>query len=71
MTTQKRSPCPIANALDLLGDRWSLVVVRDLLFRDRHTYSELLDSPEDETFRLPRRDSISYRLIRDWLDGAG
>jgi len=32
---------------------------------------ELLDSPEDETFRLPRRDSISYRLIRDWLDGAG
>lgn len=31
---------------------------------------ELLASPEDETFRLPRRDSISYRLIRDWLDGA-
>lgn len=30
---------------------------------------ELLSSPEDETFRLPRRDSISYRLIRDWLDG--
>lgn len=28
---------------------------------------ELLASPEDETFRLPRRDSISYRLIRDWL----
>lgn len=32
---------------------------------------ELLNSPEDETFHLPRRDSISYRLIRDWLDGAG
>ena len=32
---------------------------------------EILASPEDETFRLPRRDSISYRLIRDWLDGAG
>ncbi len=31
---------------------------------------ELLDSPEDETFRLPRRDSISWRLIRDWLDGG-
>ena len=28
---------------------------------------EILASPEDETFRLPRRDSISYRLIRDWL----
>lgn len=32
---------------------------------------ELLNSPEDETFHLPRRDSISYRLIRDWLDGEG
>ncbi|UCH76221.1 MAG: NAD(+) diphosphatase [Rhodospirillales bacterium] len=32
---------------------------------------ELRNSPEDESFRLPRRDSISYRLIRDWLDGAG
>ncbi len=32
---------------------------------------ELLASPEDETFRLPRRDSISWRLIRDWLDGTG
>ena len=31
---------------------------------------ELLASPEDESFRLPRRDSISYRLIRDWLDGT-
>jgi len=31
---------------------------------------EILASPEDETFRLPRRDSISYRLISDWLNGA-
>lgn len=30
---------------------------------------ELLNSPEDESFHLPRRDSIAYRLIRDWLDG--
>ncbi len=32
---------------------------------------DLLNSPEDETFRLSRRDSISYRLISDWLDGTG
>jgi NAD+ diphosphatase len=30
----------------------------------------LLASPEDESFHLPRRDSISYRLIEDWLKGA-
>src|SRR5215472_11389430 len=40
-----RSPCPIANLLDLAGDKWSLLVVRDLL-RGRSTFSELVDSPE-------------------------
>lgn len=31
------------------------------------TREELRNSPEDETFALPRRDSISYRLIEDWM----
>jgi NAD+ diphosphatase len=30
---------------------------------------ELLASPENETFRLPRRDPIARRLIADWLAG--
>jgi DNA-binding HxlR family transcriptional regulator len=64
MTTPKRSPCPIASALDLLGDRWSLVVVRDLLFRDRHTYGELLDSPEGISTNI-----LAERLRR--LEEAG
>lgn len=41
----QRSVCPIANTLDLVGDKWSLLVVRDLLHGKR-TYGELLDSPE-------------------------
>ena len=40
-----RSACPIASTLDLLGDKWSLLVVRDLL-HGKSTYGELLDSPE-------------------------
>ena len=40
-----RSACPIANTLDLVGDRWSLLLVRDLL-HGKQTYGELLDSPE-------------------------
>jgi DNA-binding HxlR family transcriptional regulator len=40
-----RSPCPVANALDLVGDKWSLLVVRDLRHGKR-TYGELADSPE-------------------------
>jgi DNA-binding HxlR family transcriptional regulator len=42
---KKRSSCPAACALDLAGDKWTLLVVRDLL-RGRTTYGELADSPE-------------------------
>jgi DNA-binding HxlR family transcriptional regulator len=40
-----RSPCAVANTLDLIGDKWSLLVVRDL-FRGLSTYKELQNSPE-------------------------
>jgi DNA-binding HxlR family transcriptional regulator len=43
--TFARSACAIANSLDILGDKWSLLVVRDLL-HDKHTYGELAASPE-------------------------
>jgi DNA-binding HxlR family transcriptional regulator len=42
---KKRSSCPAACALDLAGDKWTLLVVRDLL-RGRNTYGALADSPE-------------------------
>ncbi len=48
MTTPKpltRSACAIANSLDIVGDKWSLLVVRDML-HGKHTYGELADSPE-------------------------
>jgi len=41
-----RSPCPIAGALDLVGDRWTLLVMRDLLLYDKRRYAEFLASPE-------------------------
>jgi|SRR5579864_506742 len=41
-----RSPCPLGGALDLLGDRWTLLVIRDLLFFDKHRFAEFLASPE-------------------------
>jgi DNA-binding HxlR family transcriptional regulator len=42
----RRSPCPIANTLDLVGDKWTLLVVRDLLFFGKRRYQELAASPE-------------------------
>lgn len=41
-----RSPCPIAGALDLLGDRWTLLVVRDLVFYGKRRFADFLASPE-------------------------
>ncbi len=42
----RRSDCPIACALDLIGDKWTLIVLRDLLFFNKTKFDELLDSPE-------------------------
>ena len=41
----KRSPCPVANTLDVIGDKWSLLVIRDL-FAGKSTYREFQESPE-------------------------
>lgn len=40
-----RSTCPVACGLDLLGDKWTLIIIRDLFERDK-TYGELQQSPE-------------------------
>jgi DNA-binding HxlR family transcriptional regulator len=42
----RRSNCPIASALDLIGDKWTLLVIRDLLFLGNRKFGELLSSPE-------------------------
>lgn len=43
--TPRRSRCPVACTLDVLGDRWSLLVIRDVM-RGKHRFAEFLDSPE-------------------------
>jgi DNA-binding HxlR family transcriptional regulator len=42
---KKRSPCPVACTLDLIGDRWTLLVIRDL-FAGKSHYHEFAASPE-------------------------
>ena len=42
----QRSHCPISTALDILGDKWSLLVIRDLLFFGKQSFSELKASEE-------------------------
>ncbi|MFZ1907351.1 MAG: helix-turn-helix domain-containing protein [Steroidobacteraceae bacterium] len=57
-----RSACAVANSLDIVGDKWTLLVVRDLLHGKR-TYGELANSPE----RIPT-NILADRLKR--LEGA-
>jgi DNA-binding HxlR family transcriptional regulator len=44
--TRRLSGCPIDYALDLFGDRWTLLVIRDLLFAGKRHFKELMESPE-------------------------
>jgi DNA-binding HxlR family transcriptional regulator len=39
---ERRSGCPINLALEVLGDRWSLIVIRDIMFGNRRHFRELL-----------------------------
>jgi DNA-binding HxlR family transcriptional regulator len=43
---QRRSDCPISSALDLFGDKWSLLVMRDVLLRGKSHYRDFLASEE-------------------------
>jgi DNA-binding HxlR family transcriptional regulator len=42
----RRSGCPIDFALDVFGDRWTLLVIRDLVFGNKRHFNEMMDSPE-------------------------
>jgi len=47
MTAKKRrSDCPISSSLDIWGDKWSLLIVRDLMFSRQCTYGDFLKSEE-------------------------
>ena len=59
-----RSVCPIASGLDVLGDKWSLVIVRDLFEHGTRTYSEFGESPEGISTNI-----LAARL--KWLSSIG
>ena len=43
---KKRSDCPVSCSLDIWGDKWSLLIVRDLMFSKQCTYGDFLKSDE-------------------------
>src|SRR3954447_5060948 len=55
--SKRRSGCPVSVSLDLLGDRWSLLIIRDLMIRGYRTFKEFEESGE----------SIATNILTDRL----
>jgi DNA-binding HxlR family transcriptional regulator len=45
--SEQRSGCPINLSLEVLGDKWSLIVIRDMIFGNRRHFRELLTKSEE------------------------
>lgn len=60
----RRSDCPIHFALEVFGDSWTLLIVRDLMFKGRTTYTEFLRAEEGIATNI-----LADRLVRLERDG--
>ena len=45
-TINRRSECPISYTMDIFGDKWTMLIIRDLLFYGKNSFSEFLCSEE-------------------------
>lgn len=54
-----RSHCPVSLALEAIGDKWSLLILRDLIMRRKSRYQELLNSEEGISTNI-----LAARLVR-------
>jgi DNA-binding HxlR family transcriptional regulator len=44
--SKRRSECPLNASVEMLGDRWSLLIIRDMMLRGRQTFKEFLEGYE-------------------------
>jgi len=68
-----RSICPISSALDVLGDKWSLLIIRDLLIHGTRTYSEFTKSREHISTNIlaVRLDTLTCLKLIERTDPEG
>jgi DNA-binding HxlR family transcriptional regulator len=71
----RRSGCPLNASIEMLGDRWSLLIIRDMMLRGSRTFKEFLDSYERIATNILAdrlRKLVSYGIITtepDLADG--
>lgn len=61
---QRRSDCPISVGLELFGDKWTFLIIRDLMFKGKSHYAQFLQSEEKIATNI-----LADRLLS--LEGAG
>jgi DNA-binding HxlR family transcriptional regulator len=66
MELSQRSGCPINLTLELLGDRWSLIVIRDIMFGGRRHFRELITQSEEGIASNVLADRLK-RLVENGL----
>lgn len=71
MTDPHRSGCPINLTLEALGDKWSLIVVRDVMFGGRRRFRELLTASEEGIASNILADRLQHLLDLGVLTRAG
>ncbi len=62
---QRRSDCPVHFALEVFGDPWTLLIVRDLMFKGRTRYTDFLGAEESIATNV-----LADRLLRLEQDGV-
>jgi hypothetical protein len=64
-TVEFRSICPVATGLDILGDKWTLLILRDMIWGHKTLFSEFKESPEQMpskmlSNRLKKLEELGY-----------
>ena len=73
MKTDFRCSCPLTSALDVVGDKWSLVIIKQMLLEDKKTFKDFTESDEAiatnilsarlkmlEEFRIIRKEKLPH-----------
>jgi DNA-binding HxlR family transcriptional regulator len=65
VTVEFRSLCPVATGLDILGDKWTLLILRDMIWGHKSLFSEFKESPEQMpskmlSNRLKKLESLGF-----------
>lgn len=63
MKNSFRCKCPITSALDIVGDKWSLVVIKQMLFEEKATFKDFVESQESIATNIL---SVRLKMLEDF-----